>query len=285
MKYTLTVNQKACFDLGIKNINQAHIFSLLMSASTWAKGYLMPDNEISYWVARQVVCDELPLLNMKPDTVYRHMKSLSELGVIDYQKDGKKDMIRVTKKGKKYLSSRYVGNKSELGNSTMSEINPSKQQNSEINPNLLGNKSEKNSEINPTYQDTSIISTTNKSSKEKQPAKSTETWNAYSRAYLQRYDVAPLRGAKVNSLLCQFVDVVGTEQAPLVAAYYIQLNDQWYQKKSHDIPTLVQNAQSIFTQWARGTNQTSQDYRQQERRSGTASKVESIRNRIESRTS
>lgn len=256
-----------------------------MSASTWAKGYLMPDNEISYWVARQVVCDELPLLNMKPDTVYRHMKSLSELGVIDYQKDGKKDMIRVTKKGKKYLSSRYVGNKSELGNSTMSEINPSKQQNSEINPNLLGNKSEKNSEINPTYQDTSIISTTNKSSKEKQPAKSTETWNAYSRAYLQRYDVAPLRGAKVNSLLCQFVDVVGTEQAPLVAAYYIQLNDQWYQKKSHDIPTLVQNAQSIFTQWARGTNQTSQDYRQQERRSGTASKVESIRNRIESRTS
>lgn len=162
MKFTLTINQKACIDLGLKNINQAHIFSLLMTASTWAKGLLMPDNEISYWVARQTVCDELPLLNLKPDTVYRHMKSLAELGLIDYQKDGKKDMIRVTEKGKSYLSSRYVGNKSEKGESTMSEINPSK----------LGNKSEKqpkNSEINPTYPITNNPITNNP--KESKPKK------------------------------------------------------------------------------------------------------------------
>ena len=141
----MTVNQKACFDLGITNINQAHIYSLLMTASTWANGQVMPDKKISYWVARQVVCDELPLLKLKPDTVYRHIKSLSDLGLINYQKDGKKDMVRVTEKGRKYLSSRYVGNKSESDQSTMSEIDPS----------LLGNKSEKspnNSEIDPTYQ-------------------------------------------------------------------------------------------------------------------------------------
>lgn len=162
MKYTLTINQKACLDLGIKSINQAHIFALFMTASTWAKGQQMPDGKISYWVARQIVCDELPLLNLKPDTVYRHMKALANLGVIDYQKDGKKDMIRVTEKGKSYLSSRYVGNKSEKDESTMSEINPSK----------LGNKSEKqpkNSEINPTYPITNNPITNNP--KESKPKK------------------------------------------------------------------------------------------------------------------
>jgi DNA-binding transcriptional regulator YhcF (GntR family) len=119
-----------------------------------------------------------------------------------------------------------------------------------------------------------------KESAKPEKPKSTDTWNAYSRAYLQRYDVAPLRGAKVNSLLCQFVDVVGKDNAPLVAAYYLQLNDQWYQKKSHDIPTLAQNAQAIFTQWARGTNNTSIDYRTQERRSGMAQAAENINRKI-----
>lgn len=125
-----------------------------------------------------------------------------------------------------------------------------------------------------------LVKTDKKVKTNRAKGKSTETWNAYSKAYLQRYDVAPPRGAKVNTLLCQLVDLLGTDQAPLVAAYYLQLNDRWYQQKSHDVPTLIQNAQAIFTQWARGTNQTSIDYRNQERSSNNQNVQQKVEQRI-----
>jgi len=157
MKYTLTVNQKQAIEAGVKNINQAHILDLLTSCSTWAT----PEEfkgEIYYWVSRQSVCRELPLLNIKPDTAYRHLKGLAELGLIDYQKSGKKDLVRLTPKGKKY----YVGNKSEFEESHYVGNKSEKQTGSEIDPSKSGNKSEKNSETNPTYPTTKEeISNTN----------------------------------------------------------------------------------------------------------------------------
>src|SRR5690606_26709859 len=119
-----------------------------------------------------------------------------------------------------------------------------------------------------------------KNETKKEPPKSTPVWNAYSRAYLNRYRVSPLRGVKVNTLLGQFVDQVGKEYAPEVAAYYISLNDQWYQKKGHDVATLLQNAQSIYTQWATGTNNTTQDYRKTERITRAGNDVTEIEAKI-----
>jgi len=155
MKYTLIINQPQAIALGITNINQAHIFDLLTTASTWAEPIII-ENKVYYWVARQIIAQELILLNLKPDTIYRHLKSLSRIELIDYKKVEKKDCVAITKKGKLYASktseinpNHYVGNKSEL------------EQNSEINPNKFGNKSEKNSEINPTYPTTIINPTTN----------------------------------------------------------------------------------------------------------------------------
>jgi len=143
MKYTLTVNQKQAIELGIKNINQAIILGLISDAHTWAEHEII-DNEVFYWTSRQRISEELEILNLKPDSVYRHLKSLADLGLIIYKKSGKKDCVKLTKKGKSY----YVGNKSE------------KSENSEINPTKLGNKSEKNSEINPTYKNTNNIRAT-----------------------------------------------------------------------------------------------------------------------------
>ena len=141
MKYTIYVNQAKAIDLGLTNINQAMIFDLLTTASTWAKPSTR-NGEVYYWVARQAICSELPILSMKPDTVYRHLKSLADIGLIDYKKDGKKDCIRVTALGTTYLTS------------TMSEINPSASKNTEMNPNKHGNESENKSEMNPTYPTT-----------------------------------------------------------------------------------------------------------------------------------
>jgi len=144
MKYNLNVNQKRALELGIVNINQAHIFDLLSCSQVWAKTEIV-EGEVFYWVARQRICDELPIIALKPDTVYRHLKNLSNLGLIKYTTLGKKDLIQITKEGKSY----YVGNRSELS------------KNSEIDPTKLGNRSEFCSEIDPTYKDTNIIINTN----------------------------------------------------------------------------------------------------------------------------
>ena len=150
MKYNLYINQKQAIELGIKNINQAIIFDLLSNCATWAKP-IKSGNDVYYWVARQALCKELPLMNLKPDTMYRHLKALAEIGIIEHIKDGVKDLVRITEKGKSYhhdQKNHYVGNKSESS------------QNSEINPTKHGNKSENNSEINPTYHTTKLHHTT-----------------------------------------------------------------------------------------------------------------------------
>lgn len=147
MKFSLFVNQRQAIDLGITNVNQAHIFDFLTGVATWADAVVV-DGEVFYWVSRQEISRELPLLNIKEETVYRHLKSLATIGVIEYKKQGKKDCVRLTEKGKKY----YVGNESELTESTISEINPNSNE-------KLGNKSEKNSDLNPTYPTTSITRT------------------------------------------------------------------------------------------------------------------------------
>lgn len=137
MKFTITVNQKQAKELGIKNINQAIILSLISEAHTWAEHEIV-DGEVYYWASRTKILEELELLDLKSDTIYRHFKSLASLGLIDYVKNGKKDCVRLTKLGKTY----YVGNESE------------KTLNSEMNPKKLGNESEKHSDLNPTYKNT-----------------------------------------------------------------------------------------------------------------------------------
>ena len=155
MKYTLTINQKQALELGITNVNQVVILGLIADAHSWAETEII-DNEVYFWTARQKISEELPLLNLKPDSVYRHLKSLAGLGLIDYIKSGKKDCVKLTKKGKSY----YVGNKSEFEENHYVGNKSEKHQNSEINPTKLGNKSEFNSEINPTYKNTNLIRAT-----------------------------------------------------------------------------------------------------------------------------
>jgi len=143
MRWTLNVNQKQSLNLGIKNINQSIILGLICDCHSWAEAVLI-EGEVFYWTSRQSFARELPLLDLKADTIYRHLKIIEQLGLIEYKKDGKKDCVRLTKLGKTY----YVGNESEFS------------ENSEMNPNKLGNESENNSEMNPTYNNTNSNPTT-----------------------------------------------------------------------------------------------------------------------------
>ncbi|MFY9074116.1 hypothetical protein OZZ08_04065 [Malaciobacter mytili] len=149
MKYQLNVNQQQAIELGITHINQALIFDLLTTVASWAETIVI-DDEVFYWVSRQTISSELKLLGLKNDTVYRNLKKLDNLGLINYKKYGKKDCIKITKLGKKYLS--------KPNESAMSDSNPN---------HYVGNKSEKKVKLeskserklnsNPTYPLTNKI--------------------------------------------------------------------------------------------------------------------------------
>ena len=197
MKYVLHINQEQAIELGIANIIQAHIFDLLTTASTWATPVEV-EGETYFWVARQTIASELPLLDLKPDTVYRYIKNLAEIGIIDYVKSGKKDCLRISEKGKKYLSGTmseknpnpYFGKKSEL------------EQNSEKNPRKLGKKSENNPENNPTDPTTSINPTT-KDQKEPTPQKNGGKKSRKKKVFAKDFE---LPGCVTEKELQEFID-------------------------------------------------------------------------------
>jgi len=114
MRYSLYINQPIALELGMENTTEAIIFDYLTVAPTWAKPEII-DQKIYYWVARQKICKEHEILNIKPKTVYRYLRKLHQKGLIDYIKLGKKDCISITELGKRYISS-TMGN---LNSSTM----------------------------------------------------------------------------------------------------------------------------------------------------------------------
>ena len=105
-----------------------------------------------------------------------------------------------------------------------------------------------------------------------------ETWQAYRAAYLQAYGVEPLRNAKVNGQIANFVKLVGEDKAPHIAAFYVSHPNHWYRTKGHDFGTLLANAQALSTDWQRNTRTTSVQTRQQEK---TAANMESHKGAIE----
>ena len=130
MKYTLLVNQYQAVKLGI-SIQEAILLDILTTAATWAEPIQIAEQQY-YWLARQKILTELPILGIKSDTLYRKLKSLDKKRLIIYRKKGKKDCFKITDLGKLY----------------------SKKKKSEKNPSKIGKKSKKNLEKSPTDKTT-----------------------------------------------------------------------------------------------------------------------------------
>lgn len=89
------------------------------------------------------------------------------------------------------------------------------------------------------------------------------TWAAYSGAYAIRYGVAPLRNAKVNAAIKGFVQRIGHDESPAVAAYYVaNVNDAFVVRNMHDTGLLLKQAEGYRTQWATGRSVTATAARQ-----------------------
>ena len=80
-----------------------------------------------------------------------------------------------------------------------------------------------------------------------------ETWKAYAEAYATRYGAAPVRNAAVNAKVKQFVQRLGHDEAPGVAAWFVQhVNDAFVVRNCHSVGALLQGAEAYRTQWATG---------------------------------
>lgn len=88
-----------------------------------------------------------------------------------------------------------------------------------------------------------------------------ETWEFYKQAYLERYGIEPVRNARVNRNILDFVKQVGAN-APQMIYFFVFHNNSWYVQKGHDTGTLLQNVQAIARDWAKGY-QTTQTYAKQ----------------------
>lgn len=214
MRYTSTINNLKCIEWDL-TLSQAFLLDILIISDLWAKRETV--DGIDYrWVSRNKVLEEIPHAFKTADTVYRSLKNLSEKGVIEYVKLGKKDLIRFTDKGKEWVFCQ-TGFDSKLGNKSESDSN------SEINPSEFGNKSENNSESNPTYNGTNLYNSTNDKSAHSQKiegdvlavrdnnAESISNWQPPSKETMQAQLI--MAGKKLDMTDNQYLSHVGDFKA------------------------------------------------------------------------
>jgi hypothetical protein len=89
-----------------------------------------------------------------------------------------------------------------------------------------------------------------------QPLSTQLIWKAYSEAYLTRYEHEPIRNAKINSQIKQFVSRLPTKDAPEVVRFYVQHSNRYYVQKMHPVGLLLQDAEKLYTEWRRGRPMT-----------------------------
>ena len=83
-----------------------------------------------------------------------------------------------------------------------------------------------------------------------------ETWKFYTDAFFNRYGTEPVRNAKVNGQVKQFVKRIGYSESPLVAASFVSNNTQYYVSRGHSVDCLLADAEKIRTEWATGNVMT-----------------------------
>ena len=102
MRYTTRINNVRALEWGI-NMTQAALFDLINECASWASTVTI-NGVTFYWVSRQLVIEELPLVFRKEDAVYRTLKVLEEKGLVETAKMDGRDYVRITPEGAKWNS-------------------------------------------------------------------------------------------------------------------------------------------------------------------------------------
>lgn len=156
MIYSVTINNKAIADSGLPvSLQTAYLIGGIIQMTTNWRGMakLEHDGRVFFWLDYSKVLDELPLLDMKPDSLYRALKSIASEGFLIAHPDNKamrKPFYAISEKCY-FLFGPDVGKKSEHSekNPTANNSLGKKSDSSEKNPKNIGKKSERTSEKNP----------------------------------------------------------------------------------------------------------------------------------------
>lgn len=105
-------------------------------------------------------------------------------------------------------------------------------------------------------------------------AKTFKAWANYAIAYRNRYKTWPVSNQKTSAMLSQLVDRVGAELAPKVAAFYLQMNQQFYLTKLHPVSLLLADCEAIATQCTTGQQVTHTQSRQMDSTQSNLSNLE-----------
>lgn len=97
-----------------------------------------------------------------------------------------------------------------------------------------------------------------------------ETLRAYAEAFWDRYGTMPATNATVNSQIKQFVQRVGNEDAPKVAAFYVRHPGQFYVTGMHQFGYAVKDAEKLFAEWKTNRHVTHTQGRQSDRTGANA---------------
>ncbi len=93
-------------------------------------------------------------------------------------------------------------------------------------------------------------------------AKTFRTWANYAFAYRKRYGAWPVWNATVAGMLSKFIERVGIEPAPKVAAFYLAVNDAFVVKAGHPVKLMLSDAEQYHTQYITGRTMTQTRARQ-----------------------
>ena len=151
MKYNINVNQLAIVKSGVDiDIYDAVIIDFLVEFSKSDSIVKINENGIEfYWFSYDKIIDDLPVLKLKKDSVYRRMKRLCDIGLLIQNPDAKKigrSFFAFTEKIKSVIVTNDIGSKSDT-----SDSNPKVGRKSEAsgkNPNGRNSK-RKTSDQNP----------------------------------------------------------------------------------------------------------------------------------------
>ncbi|HRP64274.1 MAG TPA: hypothetical protein PK400_13320 [Phycisphaerales bacterium] len=103
-----------------------------------------------------------------------------------------------------------------------------------------------------------------------------KTFHEYQRAYAARYGSSHVDNAKVRSQIKQFVQRIGFDESPMVAAWFVQHPGAKYVSAMHGVGVLLADAEKLRTEWATGRVVTTTTARQSDRRGAMASAVNNL---------
>jgi hypothetical protein len=91
-----------------------------------------------------------------------------------------------------------------------------------------------------------------KSKPKKKTGLGTETWEVYSKEYNLRYGVELKRSQKTSGQCANLVKRIGKNDAPKVAKFYFEAQNDYYQQRFHPLDLLLKDCEAIKAEMING---------------------------------